>query len=123
MIKRLAEKLYRGDQSWHCDSIYEITNHAAGVPPQKAEVRICRNAYDFQSYGRASLFSLTDLRWNVVATTIGQKLKCLGISYTEKDELVIIRDHMKAIRLDEETLMREVCLILGVSHKETICAK
>lgn len=107
----IEPKLYNMDQSWNYETLWELSK---GKVRQKVKVEIRRNAYDFQSYGRAYLFSPTDLKWSCVATTAGPQLHCLDLSYTTKDILVVTRDHLPALKMDVFRLLSEVGRILDV---------
>jgi len=100
-------KLYNVDQSWHYETLWELEQ---GKRRHKVKVEICRNAYNFQSYGRASLFSPTHMQWTCVAETPGPQLTCLGLSYVMTDA----SPHLKELEADTFKLIYEVGQLLDI---------
>lgn len=116
MIRMLIDpKLYNHDQSWYYETLWELTK---GNVLHKVKVEIRRNAYNFQSWGRAYFFSLASMQWNTVAETAGPELKCLDLCYAMNDKLKAIKDHLPALQKDTFKLLYEAGQLLDIEVSE-----
>ena len=94
-----TEKVWNGDQSWNYESLHVVAYD------QKIKIKIKRNAYDNQSWSKAYLFDGN--KWNTIVETPHPLMKCLGISYVQKE--------VKAEKFyeDEKILLEEVKILIG----------
>jgi hypothetical protein len=114
----IARDFANVSQSWELTGLYATT---AGT---RLRVRIRRNAYDEQSYGRVEVWSPTDLRWNAVHHLAHPQLAVCGkqpapdrrapavpiVSYVQER---LSHAGVEAFAADEWTLLAAAMRILG----------
>ena len=69
---------FKGDQDWSLREVYTQGKF-------KVRIRIRRNAYDFQSYAVAEVWSESELKWNQVHTIPYSQMKTLAeVTYVDR---------------------------------------
>lgn len=80
---QLSEDLALSDQTWR----YSCVRKIPGGP--KLRIIIKRNAYDFQSLAYVEVFSLHELKWNVIVEVPFTKaLKVHVVSYVDRESKI-----------------------------------
>ncbi len=70
---KISQRVYNSNQSWYFEELLMLDD-------KKIQIRIRKNAYDFQSWGIVELWDGT--KWNKIHTCPGELLKCKR-SYVE----------------------------------------
>lgn len=96
-----SRRVWSGQQ----DRNIEVTGDVCGYP---VRLRIRVDSYDFQSYGRAEVFSPSGVCWNEVSSIPGQMLGCLKTAGPYKRDF-----SERAFDGDLKTLEDEVAAVLA----------
>lgn len=76
---QLSEDLVLSNQTWRYVAVRKLP---AGP---KLRITVKRNAYDFQSQAYVEVFSLHELKWNVIVkVTFTNRLKSHAVSYVDR---------------------------------------
>jgi len=105
-LKRLRQRVWEGEQSWHYEALWQLTNG------DRVLVNIKRNAYDSQSHAHAQLFSPTARRWNTVVSLPITLLHCRELNYVTKNVRPSVFER------DEKTLLDEVMVVLDLPESQ-----
>lgn len=97
---RLSQQLFSQSQSWYYKAIWNFMG-------EKLEINIRRNAYDFQSHRRISIFDPKEKKWNALCSLPFDTAHCLPVSYVSQSA------DIKLFEADEADLLKEAELILG----------
>ena len=104
------EQHHKGRQSLEYTAIFEITPVLSTV---KVRVELCRDSYDFQSYGRIQIFSPDENKWNFLASIPYSKLAILGDSYYANKPKCYEGELEKSLReIDVKNLLSQAEVIL-----------
>lgn len=98
---RKFEWVWNSQQSWYYESLHFLPGNI------KIKIEIRRNAFDYQSYARASSFDGD--KWNVIANIPHPFMQCMGVKYNQTD--VKAKDFYK----DEEELLTQ-CEMITKTH-------
>lgn len=98
-MKRLTEKVWQNNQSWYYEALWIFDDNT------KAKVEIRRNAFDNQSHANISFYNPDQLKWNRIASIPCTQMKCLNLSYIQKN--VMAHDFAE----DELTLLEEARMV------------
>lgn len=107
-MKPLVEKLYNLHQSWYLEQLIKLG-------PRKLQVKVRRNAYDFQSWGTAEVWTpyAEGGKWEKVASIPGPMLRCLdSVSYVLSEERMRNEGGYAAMLEDAKALVNESKKIL-----------
>lgn len=100
--KRICQDVYRGRQSWRYKAVWQYG-------PERLQVDIERDAYDFQSHARISVWSRPKMEWSPLADLPMSQANCRSISYVsdgitaadfERDEATLLDRALMVIRGD-----------------------
>lgn len=97
----MSKRIERGGQNVHYKHVYF---HESG---HTVRIRICSNAYKFQSHACGEVWSAKDLKWNLVASIESGSMKTQEGLYIKKivSDKDFEHDHNALIKLVDEVLL------------------